>query len=138
MFVKLIALFERAVVALEKLAANPVDASVPVVPVASENTGTAKPRTRSKPAEEKPATPAPDQQQPPLPPADFLDDEPAKTYTKEEVRAALIAAGQRLGDSAKAQAILKEHGKVETLGQLAPEKFAAVVKAAEAAGKPAA
>lgn len=67
---------------------------------------------------------------------DFLnDDEPAApTYTKADVRAALQALQQRTSQE-QARKVLKEVGGADTLGGLAEDKYAAVIKKAESLGK---
>lgn len=64
----------------------------------------------------------------------FLDDEvaetpPAKKYTKDDVRAALIAYGKKHTPEASRQ-LLKKEGGADTLSALAEDKYATVVAAA--------
>lgn len=113
--------FERIATALEKIAAgNTTPAAIPAPPVekpAKTRAAKAAPVVEALPAEE--AT------------AGFLDDEPpaeTKTYTKDEVRQAVIAY-QKRHTPTKAQQLLKSFG-AETLGALDPAKYAAVVDAA--------
>lgn len=62
---------------------------------------------------------------------DDEDDAPAQpTYTKDDVRAALVAYQGR-SSMEKAQAILKNVGGVEKLGALPESKFAEVINAAK-------
>lgn len=111
-------LLERIAVALEAKAAAPVAAAAPAA------RGPGRP---PKPAE-APA-PAPE----PVAEADpFAVEEAAPvTYTKEQVRAALVAYQKRT-TAEKARGLLKTTGGVDTLGALPEDKFAAVIKAAEA------
>lgn len=64
---------------------------------------------------------------------DFLDDEvpPAKTYTLEEVRAALIAYKEANGAD-KARAILQSVGKAAKLGKVDKANYTALVDACKA------
>jgi hypothetical protein len=122
MLEKLIALFERGVAALEKIATVQAAPSA-IPPQPAEAPARARKPAAAKP-EEKPVEKASDE--------DFLSD-PVKEYTVDEVRAALKDAAARLNDSAKARDILKKHGGVDTLGDLKKERFAAVVEAANKA-----
>lgn len=79
------------------------------------------------------------------PPADdFLDDEPAapvKQVTKDDVRAALVGYQERLSKGGKnveearstVLALLKKVSGADKLGELAADKFAAVIDAANKA-----
>lgn len=82
-----------------------------------------------------PAAPAPEADlDPPGDSGNFLDDEPAAdapAYQVDDVRKALIKYGQKPGCSQeKARALLKQHGHVDTLKALKPERFKAVIDAA--------
>lgn len=123
MFEQIVSLIERAVVALEKLAA--VSTTNAPAPAASSETVKAT-RTR-KQAEAPP---------PPPPPAgddDFLGDgadkdEPEVTYERADVKQALQDYGKKHGMD-KAQALFLKVGGVKALSDLPIEKFAAVIEA---------
>lgn len=125
MFEKLLSLFERLVLAAEKIAGG--------APAAAATAPVAKP-ARGKPAAKDTPPPAADLDlDGPGADEDFLggESEPTKKYTRDEVRAALIEFGKRAGDPAKARAVLKSVGGVEILSELKEDKFAAVVEAAK-------
>lgn len=139
---------ERIAVALEKIA-NPQISHVatytkdelikadpgPMIPV-SEPAAT-EPKRRGRPPKVEP-----DPVQPSKPvkldasPMSFLDDPaPAgatKVYTLEEVREALVACQKRTFPE-RARKALKDAGGVDVLPQLAEDRFAAVIAAANAA-----
>lgn len=67
---------------------------------------------------------------------DFLSDKPAaaekaKELKIEDVRASLVAL-QTATDATTARRVLKDHGDVESLALLKPDKFGAVIEAAKA------
>jgi hypothetical protein len=94
------------------------------------------------------STPAPSFEDPPVPSASpsFLDDEPVKVTTKDDVRAALVAlqmkrtgvyvqGGKSEKDAAAAaeadaRAVIVRIGGTDRLGTLDEKKYGAVVKAA--------
>jgi hypothetical protein len=118
MFEKLVSLIERAVVALEKLAAG---GFVPEAQPASEAPVKA---TRARKTAEAPTPPASED--------DFLDEkpsaEPEVTYERADVKQALQEYGKKHGMPA-AQALFKEASGVTALSELTVDKFAAVIEA---------
>lgn len=117
MFEQIVSLIERAVVALEKLAA----VSTTNAPAASSEPVKAT-RTR-KQAEAPPPPPAGDD--------DFLGDgadktEPEVTYERADVKKALQDYGKKHGMD-KAQALFQKVGGVKALSDLPIEKFAEVI-----------
>lgn len=118
------ATLERIATALEALAKGgaPLATSAPA-PVAA-----AKPRARATPVTEPPASTS----EPEVDPF-AAAEEPAKTYTRDDVRKALLACQERLGPTA-AQAVFKKAAGVDTLPALKDDsKFAAIIAAANAA-----
>lgn len=84
-----------------------------------------------------PATPEPDPigAETPQDPDDFLSDgaAPAQhTYSRDEVRAALVGYGKKVQNQEKARALLKQVGGVDTLHALKDDKFADVIDACNA------
>jgi hypothetical protein len=63
----------------------------------------------------------------------FLDGEPEAKPTKDEVRAALVAYNKKVNSEQKTRELLKKAGGVDNLSALPEDKFAAVIKAANAA-----
>lgn len=124
-------LLERIAVALEGKA-TPAQPAADPVPV----------KTATKTTKPKPA-PAPEPE--PEVEEDAFATEPAKTYTAEDVRAALVAySGKLAGTEASAEeksaaqktalALLAKHGnKADRIPALKPEFYGAVVEAANAA-----
>lgn len=84
-----------------------------------------------KPAKKKRA-PAKKKKAEPKPEADdFADfEDESKSYTRDDVKAALKAHMQKHGKT-KAVAKLKEHGKASSLAELKEENFAAVIEACD-------
>lgn len=63
---------------------------------------------------------------------DFLNDEPeqkAETFTKDQVREALISYNKKVNSQDKTRALLKEAGGVDALSALPEAKYGDVVKA---------
>ena len=119
----------RIAVALERLTAASAGVSAAAAPDA--DAPPAAPR-RGRPAK----TPEAAVKTPVVEVDPFATDDapvptPAKVYTKEDVRAALIAFQKRVSPE-KARELLRVHGGVETLASLPEAKFADVVKAAAA------
>lgn len=113
MFETLLSLIERGVAALEKIAAA---GGVQVAATAAnESAGEGKPSRKQKATSEQ--------------------AQPEKEYTDADVRKALTEYGEKTGDMDKARELLKKHGDVSALKDLKKDKYAAVVKAAEAAMK---
>ena len=63
----------------------------------------------------------------------FTEEEPAKVYTYEEVRA-ILAEKSRTGFRAEVKAILTAHGVKQLSDVKSPEEFAAIVAEAEVIG----
>ena len=63
----------------------------------------------------------------------FLDEDVDKVYTREDVRAALVAYQKRTQNPDKARALLKKVGGVDTLNALPENMFSAVIAAVTAA-----
>jgi hypothetical protein len=64
----------------------------------------------------------------------FLDDAPApEKATKDQVRAALVAYNKKVNSEQKTRELLKAAGGVDNLSALPEDKYAAVIKAANAA-----
>ncbi len=122
MFEKIVSLIERIAVALEAIATgNGLPAATPVgdvKPAAVKQTRAAKQAATVAAVVE----------------TNFLDDEPekadaeVKTYTKDEVRAAVIAF-QKRHSQPKAQALIASFGS-GTLGGIDPSKYPEVIAAA--------
>lgn len=123
MFEKVLSLIERAVVALEKIAAAGVSATS-AQPAAETPS---KPAKTAKPVKETP---------PPAPPADddFLSEtpepkpEPEPKFERADVKKALQEYGSKHGMD-KAQELFKKISGVGALSELPIEKFAAVIAA---------
>jgi copper chaperone CopZ len=117
------ACLERIATALERIAAGAmVDSAVEAT----------IPSPKVLPA---PAVPEPEAEE--TPQEDLFGAEPEEKPVEkpaapkiEAVREALVKAQERVGAD-KARKILKDVGGTQTLGQLKPEKFAAVIEAAK-------
>lgn len=117
MFEKILSLIERAVVALEKLASQPVATDAASAPEAPAR----KPRASSKPVEPPAQLPTDD---------DFLgeDPPPAVKYERADVKQALQEYGKKHGMD-KAQALFQKVSGVKALSELSVDKFEAVIEA---------
>lgn len=132
---------ERIAAALEKIASGinidrvggSVVASADPTPAAAEPEKRGRGRPRK---EETAAAPAPEADPfDTTPSAASAFDEPEppkKTYTADDVRAALVAY-QKRATPEKARGLLKAVGEADTLKALKPELYAKVVEAAERA-----
>lgn len=127
MLEKLIALFERLVIATETLAgaATPAAGTAPTAP--AEGPKPARSRTVKETKSEAPPAAADD--------LDFLgtgQTAPAKTYERGDVKAALEKLVKKSGQPAAFE-LFQKVGGVKALNDLPAEKFAAVVEAVEKA-----
>ena len=121
------AALERIASALEAISRQNTPALVARAILDAPLTGTdATPQKRGPgrpPKEEGPKTAEPEN--------DFLEDEaPPAELAIEDVRRALVEYQKRAVSADKARAVLKEHGGVDTLKALKPEKYRAVYDAA--------
>lgn len=129
---------ERIATAVEALVKNQNPATYQAKPATAIETGEPVKRGPGRPPKNpQPATPEPD----PIgaataqDPDDFLSDGAApaqKTYTRDEVRAALVGYGKKVQNQEKARALLKTVGGVDTLHALKDDKFADVIDACNA------
>lgn len=137
------ATLERIASALETLAGVGGDAAETLGAAAVEKRGRGRPRKTPETITvqpELPATEVVDEFQPAKEPAtdNFGEPEaeeptaPAKVYTADDVRAALVGL-QKRATPEKARGILRDVGGADTLKALKPEKYQAVVEAAEKA-----
>jgi NACalpha-BTF3-like transcription factor len=115
----------RIATALERIAAGAmVDATVAATLPAPEPVKRGPGRPPKVEAPPQPETTA-------EPDDGFLEEEEkSEAYTKEDVRAALVAYQGRASQE-KARALLKQVGGADTLGALKEEKFAAVIEASK-------
>jgi hypothetical protein len=118
------ACLERIATALERIAAgamvdSAVEATIPSPKVLPAPPAAVEPEANENPQED------PFETEPEEKPV----EKPAAPKI-EAVREALVKAQERVGAD-KARKILKDVGGTQTLGQLKPEKFAAVIEAAK-------
>lgn len=108
----------RIAVALEKLAG-----------IESEKRGPGRPPKAKPEVTPEPEAPAPAAEAPAPAPAPAVE---ARVYTADDVRTALVAMQKRTTPD-QARTLLKEVGGADTLRSLKPDKYSAVIAAAEKA-----